>query len=114
MPTYVVQGELFYKSTTNGTDFKCTFAVPSGSGAGLYHAVYIGSGGSAVVADTNAWADTILADATSAGNVYGIRIQGLLAVGSSSGTFSVNWAASSGSPTTTLTSRSFILMHRVG
>lgn len=112
---YAVDGELFYKSTTAGTDFSWSFTIPAGAGAGLYHAIYIGSGGGAVVANTNQWTDTgNAADATLANTLYAVTVRGTLSTGGSSGTFAVTWAASSGAPTTTLATRSRMVLTRIG
>jgi hypothetical protein len=113
---YKVDAQLYYKSTTGGTDFTWSFTIPAGSGAGLYHALYLGAGGtSAVVAQTNGWTDTgNAADATNAGTVYGLSIHGILATGGTAGSLTVTWAASSGTPTTTLTSRSHMVLLRIG
>jgi len=113
--TYTVEGVLFYKSTTAGTDFQWTWAIPAGTAGGLYVATYLGSGGGAVVADTNGWTDPAkAADATVANQVYGVRISGTLSTGGTAGNFTLLWAASAGAPTTTLTARTRIQLNKAG
>ncbi|HYS43627.1 MAG TPA: hypothetical protein VEM32_06565 [Geobacteraceae bacterium] len=111
---YKVDCTLFYKVSANaGTDFQWTWTIPAGTAAGLYFAQYFGAGGGQTF-DTNQWTDAAKsADATVVGTIYGISIDGVLATAGTAGSFTLNWGASSATPTTTLTARSTLMLQRI-
>jgi len=112
---YRVTATLFYKiSSTAGTDFTWTWTIPAGTAAGIYYTQYLGGGGG-FVTEANLWTDAPHnADAGVVGTIYGISIEGTLAVGGTAGNFVLNWAANSATPVTTLTARSIISLQRSG
>jgi len=110
--TYIVEATFQYKGTATANNFGWTWTIPSGSGAGLYAAVYIGSSNTTVI-ESDGWTDTAhFAGTPIAGNEYVVNIRGLLAVGSTSGSFTLNWGAQAG--TCTLSARSYLMCVRVG
>jgi hypothetical protein len=58
------------------------------------------------------WAAT--SAAATDGTVYGIQLQGILGIGSTTGTFGINWASNSGPNNLTVGVGSYLLAGRVG
>ena len=110
---YSVDAALFYKGSTTSAQFQWTWTIPAGAGSGSYHASYIGGGGGAVI-EGDGWTDAAhTAGIPVANNVQGLRVGGTLGTGGSSGSFTLNWALS-GTGTSTLVTRSRLVLFRIG
>jgi len=111
---YEVNADLFYKCSGTTSSFQWSWTVPTGSTAGLYHAIYKGlSGGDVIEADM--WTDSAHQGYINTANfIYGITITGSIGAGSTGGTFGLNWAAYTAGNTITLCSRSHLTARRIG
>jgi hypothetical protein len=98
----------------NGAGFlKFGWGVPTGALL-RYQAVFQGTGGSAVVQNTNTATDTPAANTQGAGVLCGLSMHGTLIMGSTSGVVQFKWAQNASSATaTTVHAQSVFALQRV-
>jgi len=88
--------------------FKWTWTAPAGVTGGYTVAL---AQGTPMPLGLN-WAAT--QTAATDGTVYGIQLQGMLGIGSTTGTFGINWASNSGPNSLTVGIGSYLMATRIG
>jgi hypothetical protein len=107
--TYVVEASVIILAPSGG-GFNYTWTVPSGVSGGYTVSFDLASTG--FVTYGYGWTTSQLG-ATPSGTTVGMQADGLLTVGSTSGTFGLDWASNTSGDTVEVGAGSFLMMRRV-
>lgn len=113
--TYMVQGVIFYDGGTGGSegDIKWSFSTPSGA-SGQYSVAHQNLSASYVGAFASNWTDTVTGSTSGIGTILVLTISGMLAIASTAGNLTFNWAQNTSMSTNThVKAQSFLTLQRI-